>query len=75
MQSRLGSIEIRCTSGEVVIGAGAGARRYTLPRSQSVRSPTGHVQVVITNNGIAFQQYVDVQAGQSATVTTCGSGS
>ncbi|MFO0645740.1 MAG: protein kinase [Polyangiales bacterium] len=75
VQARLGSIDIRCTAGEVVVGADGASRRYTLPRSQSVRSPTGHVQVVITNNGISFQQYVDVQSGQTATITTCGSGS
>jgi eukaryotic-like serine/threonine-protein kinase len=75
VQGRLGSIEIRCAAGEAVVGAEGASRRYTLPRSQAVRSPTGHVQVVITNNGIAFQQYVDVSSGQTASVTSCGNGS
>ncbi len=75
VQARLGSVEITCANGEAAIGAGAAARRITLPHGEPVRTATGHVQVVITNNGIAFQQYVDVRAGQTARVTACGSGS
>jgi eukaryotic-like serine/threonine-protein kinase len=72
VQSRLGSIEIACTNGEVVIGSEGASRRYNLPRSEPVRSPTGHVQVVITTNGNSLQQYVDVRTGQTAHVTSCG---
>jgi len=74
VQGRLGSVAIACANGEVSIGPEGAARRYTLPRAEPVRSPTGHVQVVITHNGISFQQYVDVAAGQTARVTTCGAG-
>ncbi len=70
VQGRLGWIEVACPHGEVTVGG----RRYTLPRAQPARSPTGHVQVVITSNGVAFQQYVDVSMGQTARVTACGGG-
>lgn len=75
VQARLGYIEITCARGEAAIGAGAGARRITLPHAEPVRAVTGHVQVVITRDGIALQQYVDVRAGQTARVTSCGNGS
>ena len=74
VQGRLGAIAIACANGEVTVGAEGASRRYALPRAEPVRSPTGHVQVVISHNGISFQQYVDVRAGQTARVTTCGAG-
>ena len=74
VQGRLGAITIDCAHGEAVVGAAGVSRRYSLPRAEPVRSTTGHVQVVITHNGISFQQYVDVSSGQTARVTNCGAG-
>jgi serine/threonine-protein kinase len=69
VQNRLGYIQVECTRGEVTIG---GSRRYELPRSQPLRSPAGHVQVVISHGGNALQQYVDVRAGDTARLSVCG---
>jgi hypothetical protein len=74
VQGRLGTITIDCAHGEAVVGGEGASRRYTLPRGEPIRSPVGHVQVVITHNGISFQQYVDVRSGQTARVTSCGAG-
>jgi len=74
VQARLGTLVVGCAHGEMTVGAGNAARRYALPHNTPVRAPTGHVQVVITYNGISFQQYVDVRAGQTVRVTSCGAG-
>ena len=74
VQSRLGSIVITCQRGEAAVGPDGAARRYALPHATAVRAPVGHVQVVITHEGVAFQQYVDVRQGQTAQVISCGAG-